>query len=186
MSANIDEPLYLNDTWSYYFHDPINDDWTNSSYMKLMDLSCVDDFWNFHEKIHDNIGKGMFFLMREHIYPCWDDPGNINGGCISIKILKNEMLEFWEKLCASLLTESLLREEHRDKYWNSVNGISTSPKRNFCIVKIWTGNHDLEDLQKFAIPGNYSGEIIYKSNISNISMDNVRVNSKLLTSSAYK
>lgn len=175
-------PLYLNDTWSCYFHDPLNDDWRNESYVKLTDICSADDFWSFQRTLGDNLGKGMFFIMREHIFPCWDDPSNINGGCLSVKILKHEMIEFWEQLIARLLTEALLKPEHRNKFWNQVNGISTSPKRSFCIVKIWIGNTALDNIEMFDLPGNYNGEVIYKTNISNISMDNMRSSNKMATS----
>jgi hypothetical protein len=166
--------LYLNDTWSSYFHDPLNDDWRNESYVKLMDICSAEDYWLFQTSIGNHINNGMFFIMREHIFPCWDDPSNIHGGCISIKILKENMVDFWEKLCAKLLTESLLKLELRSN-WNIVNGISTSPKRHFCIVKIWLGRTDFDNINIFDLPFSYSGEVIYKTNMSNISMENIKL-----------
>lgn len=176
-----DGPLYLNDTWSCYFHDPLDEDWRNESYLKLSDISSAEDYWAYQHLLGDNLGKGMFFIMREHIFPCWDDPSNINGGCLSIKIPKHEMISFWEQLSARLLSERLLRPEHRSKFWNAVNGISTSPKRNFCILKIWVGVPDLQDINFFELPNNYSGEVIYKTNISNISMENMRLSNRSMT-----
>lgn len=166
--------LYLNDTWSTYFHDPLDDDWRNESYVKLIDIASADDYWTFQKLLGDHINNGMFFIMREHVFPCWDDPANINGGCISIKILKDDMVNFWQKLCSKMLTETLLKPDLRSK-WNIVNGISTSPKRHFCIVKIWLGESNYTDLDIFDLPFPYNGEIIYKTNISNISLENIRL-----------
>lgn len=180
MSGSEEGPLYLNDTWSCYFHDPLNDDWRNESYVKLVDIGSAEDYWTFEHFVGENICKGMFFVMREHIFPCWDDASNINGGCLSIKILKGDMVNFWEQLSARLLTETLLKQQYRGKFWNQVNGISTSPKRNFCIVKIWVGDPAMENIDMFELPGNYNGEIIYKTNISNISMENIRLSNRSL------
>ena len=76
----------LNDIWSIYFHDPNDKDWTMKSYHHLSMLSTVDDFWVVHKAMQDKVADGMFFIMREYIFPCWDDPENKEGGCFSIKV----------------------------------------------------------------------------------------------------
>jgi hypothetical protein len=101
----------------------------------------------------------------------WDDPLNLEGGCLSIKVLKENMAEFWEDLCKRLLGENLLKEEYVE-FWNDVNGISTSPKKHFCIIKIWMKNDKLNNKDYFNILPLYYGDIIYKSNRENISNDN--------------
>ena len=177
-----EEVLYLNDTWSCYFHNPMDDDWRNESYIKLTDIGSAEDYWQFQGLVGENIKSGMFFIMREHVFPCWDDPANINGGCLSVKIPKEEMTEFWQKLCAKMLTETLLKDEFKNEKWNMVNGISTSPKHHFCIVKIWIGCSDLADIKAFDLPCDYNGAVIYKTNISNISMENIRLTSTTVAS----
>ena len=171
------DPVFLNDTFSVYFHNPLDEDWRNESYIKLMDIGNAEEYWGFQNKVGDNITKGIFFITREHVFPCWDDPANINGGCLSIKVLKNDMIPFWEKICALFLTEKLLKPEYTSRFWNQVNAISTSPKRHFCIVKIWVGCSELSNPSVFNLPESVSGEIIYKTNLSNISHENVRLNS---------
>lgn len=165
-----DEEIYLNDIWSVYFHDPNDADWTHPSYVNLGNISTVDDFWNHYQSNKENVHKGMFFIMREHIFPCWDDPGNITGGCLSVKVLKDEMHKFWEDLCMKMLGECLLVEDKRDS-WSVINGISTSPKKHFCIIKIWLQNDDFNTKDFFNLFPEYHGDIIYKSNIENISND---------------
>lgn len=157
----------MNDIWSYRFHNPNDENWTLQSYLHLQDVSTVEEFWKVQYAIKDKLKNGMFFVMREHVFPCWDDENNINGGCLSIKVLKENLVEYWNTLCMRLTGETLLKEEHRDK-WTHVNGISTSPKRYFCIVKIWMGSNDFNDKSHFNIPTNYYGDVIYKENIDNI------------------
>lgn len=169
-----ESPVYLNDTWSFYFHDPHNADWRTCSYHKVSDVSTAQDYWAVQDKLGENLCKGMFFLMREHIFPCWDDESNIKGGCMSLKVLKQDLLDFWNELVTMILTENLLYDEHKAGWWNMINGISTSPKKHFCIVKIWLGNTDI-DKQHLRIPSKYHGDIIFKSNMDNINNDKVNV-----------
>ena len=164
----------LNDIWTYHFHDPNNEDWNLTSYLRLHDLSTVQDFWNVHECVKEKLKNGMFFVMREHVFPCWDDPNNVNGGCLSIKVLKENLVGYWEQLCTRLLGETLLDPAECDvaSMWQNINGISTSPKRFFCIVKIWMKTNDLNDKKYFRLPDNFYGDIIYRENVDNIQKNN--------------
>lgn len=160
----------FNDIWTLYFHDPYNEDWTYASYLKLTDMSSVDEFWNVHKMIHEKIHCGMFFIMREYVFPCWDDENNKNGGCISIKVMKQDIDEYWEELCTKLLGETLLKPAHRSM-WNLVNGISSSPKKYFCIIKIWVKSAELGKCEFFDLPKKLYGDILYRSNQENIDND---------------
>ena len=66
--------------------------------------------------------------MKEGIMPTWEDPQNIEGGCISIKLSLNEAVELWNKISVYLVSDS---------FDGKINGISISPKKNFNIIKIW-------------------------------------------------
>jgi len=160
--------VILNDLWSFYFHDPLNNDWNLSSYIKVKDICSVDDFWVVHNTFKKQIHMGMFFVMREHVFPCWDDPYNKDGGCLSIKVLKQELIPFWEELCMRTLGETLVVPEKRSDIWDNINGISTSPKKHFCIIKIWLKSHAYSDKIFFQLPkGNY-GDVLYKPNSDNL------------------
>lgn len=154
-----------------YFHDPNNEDWTLGSYLRLHNISTVEDFWACHNAIKEKLKNGMFFMMREHVFPCWDDEYNINGGCISIKVLKESVVEFWESLCIRVLGENLLDDSHEAE-WDKINGISTSPKRYFCIIKIWLKDNTLNDKKFFKLLNKYYGDVIYRDNMDNIQRNN--------------
>jgi hypothetical protein len=166
----MDDEIFLNDVWNVYFHDPLDIDWTIPSYIRLSNVSSVEQYWENMNCLKPQVHKGIFFIMREHVFPCWDDINNINGGCLSIKILKEHLPEFWEDLTIKLLGECLLKEEKKD-LWDIVNGISTSPKKHFCIIKIWLKNDSLANKEFFNIPQKYYGDILYRSNIENIHND---------------
>ena len=161
------EDHLLNDLWSFYFHDPFNSDWNLNSYIKVYDVGSVEDFWPVHETFLEKISMGMFFITREHIFPCWDDPYNKDGGCISIKVLKADIQPFWATMSFRLLGETLLVDEKRDM-WDHINGLSISPKKHFCIIKVWLRTTELQDVSFYNIPAGYYGEIIYKGNKDSI------------------
>lgn len=161
---------FLNDLWTLYFHDPSDMDWTTKSYKRLTNIASIEEFWEHHLCIIEKVHQGMFFIMREHIFPCWDDPHNIEGGCISIKVLKENMKVFWEDIVIKLLGETLLQNDSA-KHWDMLCGISTSPKKHFCIIKIWLKDATLADKKHFDILPLYYGDIIYKVNRENITND---------------
>lgn len=162
----LDEHL-LNDVWSLYFHDPNNNDWTYNSYERMCNISSIEEFWSIHNVLKTKIHSGMFFLMREYVFPCWDDENNKNGGCLSIKVLKQDLENFWEYTCIRLLGEKLLTEDHKH-LWSNVNGISTSPKKHFCIVKIWLKDNTLSDSSCYQLSNKVHGEVLYRSNMESI------------------
>lgn len=188
ISQKEDDDIYLNDIWVLYFHDPNDSNWNMISYLNLGSINNVQEFWNHHQCLTPHLHQGMFFIMREYVFPSWDDKENINGGCLSIKILKENIQLYWEDLCVKLLGETLINEEYREAYWNTINGISISPKKFFCIVKIWLKDESLwsdiadfhQDILNYNIIKRYmnlmkppdGADILYKSNRDNISNDN--------------
>ena len=163
---------YLNDIWAVYFHDPYDINWNTNSYINIGTINSISDFWNHTACLKDHLHQGMFFIMREYVFPMWDDKENINGGCLSIKVLKENIDTYWQDLSMKLLGETLLKPAHRHK-WDFVNGISTSPKKHFCIIKIWLKDDSLTNKDLFDLLPSY-GDVIYKSNRENITNDNVK------------
>ena len=115
----------------------------------------------------------MFFLMRDGIFPAWDSSQNINGGCLSIKVLKENMAEFWEDLVIKVLGETIVKNDHIAKAWDCINGLSTSPKKNFCIIKIWVKDMKISSKEFLNILPKYHGDIIFKSNLEYITNENI-------------
>jgi len=72
----------------------------------------------------------MFFLMKNDIFPTWEDPKNRMGGCISFKY-DNNILNEWLKILLVSITDDL------SEYNNEINGLSISPKKEFNIIKVW-------------------------------------------------
>ena len=128
----------LKNKWTLWYHSINNKEWTNDSYVKVIELRTLLDY-----KLLENIFRinhlqnGMFFIMKNEIFPTWEDPNNRLGGCISFKYDNNILKEFL-KLLLLCITNNLSTEENI----NEINGLSISPKKEFNIVKIWTKNYD--------------------------------------------
>ena len=79
----------------------------------------------------------MLFLMKDGIAPVWEDPQNRQGGCFSYKIPNKNVYEVWRDLSYVLVGGTISKHE---TFTSCVTGITISPKKNFCIIKIWMKN----------------------------------------------
>lgn len=142
MVEHVDKDEYnykLLDSWVLWAHLPHDTDWTLDSYKFVCEINSVKTAVNLFENLPETIIKNcMLFLMRKGIKPTWEDPKNLNGGSFSFKINNKFVINSWKSLSYVLLGETLTKEE----YSNNISGISVSPKKNFCIVKIWLSNCD--------------------------------------------
>jgi hypothetical protein len=132
------DDTYLDDCWTLYFHDPDDRLWTQSSYKKMGNINTVQDWVNADCVFTDMWNKGMFFVMREHIQPLWEDPNNKMGGCFSYKVNKPDVADVWFKMCCIMLGNRLCKSEDSN-IQDAICGMSISPKRSYCILRIWIG-----------------------------------------------
>jgi hypothetical protein len=134
----------LHGKWHLYYHLPHDKNWGLTSYTVIMDsIDTVEKVVLLNESIHENVVKNcMLFVMREGITPMWEDPRNRNGGCFSYKVINKCVPEVWKNLFYLLCGESLCTDVEHNAH---VNGITISPKKNFCIIKIWLDTSSLQD-----------------------------------------
>ena len=100
------------------------------------------------------------FSLCEKIYNLYDH--NKLGGCWSFKVGKKDVYNAWNELSISLLGENVTKDVTNSV---TINGISISPKKNFCIIKIWnntTKNINTSMLSR-RIPHLYVCDSIYKA-----------------------
>jgi hypothetical protein len=138
------ETPILHGKWDLYFHLPNDKDWKLTSYKIInKDISNVDELITTNEYLSDKIVKYcMLFVMRSGITPMWEDPQNRKGGCFSYKVSNKHVYDIWKILFYSLCGETLCKNIEKSPL---LNGITISPKKNFCIVKIWLLNCSLQD-----------------------------------------
>ena len=155
-SPSDDEDAYLEDIWTVYFHEPSDSDWTFKSYSNIATFSTVQEFRSISLALESRVHLGMFFLMREHIYPCYDDVENLQGGCFTLKVPMADTPRYWHQLCMRVLGETLVSDMSR------INGISVSPKRGFCIVKVWVGGGEELGRSALDLPPGHIGDVLFK------------------------
>jgi hypothetical protein len=154
------EDTFLNDTWRAFFHGPNDPHWNLDSYVSVATVGSVGDYWKLHNTIASTLSDGMYFVMREHVFPCWDDPYNINGGNISMKVAHEDTTDVVIELVRSMLGETLIKPEYADR-WADINGLSVSPKKAFNIVKLWLATDDLAGKDAFHLPRRYASSAMF-------------------------
>lgn len=128
----------LYDKWTLWAHLPHDTNWTFESYIRILTFNTAEEIIMLLETIPEEmITNCMLFIMRDGIKPMWEDPKNKKGGCFSYKINNKNVSSIWKNLSYSLVGESLTEDI---KVRPCINGITISPKKNFCIVKIWLAN----------------------------------------------
>lgn len=136
----------LHDKWTLWAHLPHDTDWTVKSYKKIMTFSTVEEALVLYETLPDKMIKNcMLFLMREGIQPTWEDEKNRGGGCFSYKVGNKNITTTWKQASYLLVGERLTEES---KLCQMINGITISPKKNFCIIKIWLATCEFQNPKK--------------------------------------
>jgi hypothetical protein len=130
----------LNNSWTMWIHYPYDNNWGINSYKKITNFSTLEDSIMLIENINKElIEKSMMFFMKENIKPLWEDSNNINGGFISYKLNIDNVYIYFKKLVYNIICNNIIDNEEVCK---NINGISISPKKHFCIIKIWLGDFD--------------------------------------------
>ena len=130
----------LNVRWNLWAHLPQDSDWTVKSYKLVYSFKTLEDAIAMTETTPDPLIKAcMLFVMREGVSPMWEDPRNRNGGSFSYKVSNKNVCEVWRELNYVLVGDTI---SNNSSFVNCVTGITISPKKNFCIIKIWMTNCD--------------------------------------------
>jgi translation initiation factor 4E len=155
-------PLPLSHKWNIYYHLPNDKSWDIQSYKHIINVSTVEEIISLNENTPENIIKYcMLFIMKDNIAPMWEDSNNKNGGCFSYKIPNKIVVNIWKQMVYALCGGTLMvKKEH----FQFVNGITISPKKNFCIIKIWLENLKLQNPDfVINIPNLSKNGVIFKS-----------------------
>ena len=133
----------LSDTWILWAHLPHDTDWSIKSYIKICSFTTVEETISIINILPPKLVTNcMLFLMRDGIAPTWEDARNRKGGCFSYKISNKDVPQAWKELTYVLVGESMSDNKN---FIPLINGITISPKKNFCIIKIWLDTCKLQD-----------------------------------------
>lgn len=143
MISKNQETHKLNDEWVLWAHLPHDTNWSLDSYKRVYTFTLVEEVITVLERLpSDLVSNCMLFIMRKGINPVWEDPRNRSGGCFSYKVNNKNVYSCWKNLSYILTGESLIE---KPKIQQTVNGITISPKKNFCIIKIWLSTCEYQD-----------------------------------------
>ena len=133
----------LSHTWNFYLHLHDTREWDLASYKNIMRFNSVESTILLNDEIHyDLIKKSMMFLMKENIKPMWEDDHNKEGGCFSFKVINKDIEQVWKHVYFSVIGGSITKKK---KDYEKINGITLSPKKKFCILKVWMKDCTLKD-----------------------------------------
>lgn len=142
-SSHHSSPHSLSDTWILWAHLPHDTDWSIKSYTKIFEFNTLEQAVTITEMLPPKlIINCMLFLMRKGINPIWEDERNRNGGCFSYKIINKDVPGAWKQMSYLLVGETM---SDNINILSHINGITISPKKNFCIMKVWVANCLFQD-----------------------------------------
>jgi len=129
------DDFILETPWILWNHRIDDNSWKNSSYKNIYEINNLYDYKYFEEILNvQDLQNTMLFLMREDIFPTWEDPDNRDGCCASFKIPLKNIKNIWLDIMSDIICENI----HTNLKDNDIiNGISIAPKKEFNIVKIW-------------------------------------------------
>jgi len=141
----------LRDSWSLYYHLPDDSRWDIGSYTCLMSgIDHPEKLISINEVIPDVIVKNaMLFVMRAGIQPMWEDERNRHGGYLSFKVLNKCVHQVWKTMFYAVCGETLFVRPENNVF---INGLSISPKKTFCIIKVWLSNGKVKDAALTSVP----------------------------------
>ena len=130
----------LANKWSLYIHLQNTEDWSFESYHNILEITNVSDAVSIIQELNfELIKKTIIFIMKDNIKPMWEDESNKKGGGFSFKIHNKNVEYVWKRLFYALVGGTITTNK---KVYENITGISLSPKKSFCIIKIWMRNCD--------------------------------------------
>ena len=133
----------LNSGWTLWAHLPHDIDWSIKSYKKINKVNSIEEIVVLINTLPEKMVKNcMLFFMREDIKPMWEDEKNKDCGSFSYKVSNKNIEKTWRNLTYALVGENLAKTLEIQK---KINGITISPKKNFCVIKIWLAGCEIQN-----------------------------------------
>jgi hypothetical protein len=131
----------LPNKWWLWYHDPNDSDYSLKGYIRIAEVTSVDEFWTLVDTIQKEAWlSGMFFFMKDGYRPLWDAPENDKGGAWSKKVDASDTYDVFIDCMVHCIANSFLKN-HKE----TLVGVTLSPKGQFHIIKIWNASSALSD-----------------------------------------
>jgi len=172
----------LDNNYTLWMHMLYDNDWSINSYKKIYTFNTIEKAACLIENLNSEIiEKTMIFLMKNDIKPIWEVEENKRGGCFSYKITTCYIYELWKKMSYMLIGNSMIDD---DVIVKNINGISISPKKNYCIFKIWINDvanfkeSSIYDFINYSIENFNKEELLIQNKEQNKEEENSNSNSE--------
>lgn len=134
--------------WSFYIHLQNSTNWDLDSYYKINDSNDLMTLLKTNEHIgSEMLKKSLIFVMKNNINPIWEDELNKKGGSFSFKIHNRDIERVWKHFFYRMIGNTLFENED---IMENVNGLSVSPKKTTCILKVWIKTCDIKNPSIFS------------------------------------
>jgi hypothetical protein len=151
--------------WTLYFHAPDDRSWAPDSYKKVHTVAAWEDLGAVLRELGTaRLTNGMVFAMRGATSPLWEHHSNIRGGCYCLKVSRRSAVEVYTRYLAAAATGCATT----DPTTNPVVGVTISPKKGFCIIKVWNmdGRAHKDPAEIVALHEEINtAEILYRQNL---------------------
>ena len=128
--------MELNDKWIIWSHGSNDSNWENDSYKKIFEINNLFDLKIMNDIINDDYFiNNMIFIMKDGIFPTWENEYN-NDGCSGSFKITNSVI--WIYMVNELSTLNIFKDLSKI---DEINGLSISSKKKFYILKIWFKNN---------------------------------------------
>ncbi|KAK5083807.1 hypothetical protein LTR05_006313 [Lithohypha guttulata] len=120
---------------------------STTSHAPTLLSDTVPDIAAFY-KIYNNFpfsslaAKDGVHFFRAGVKPLWEDEENLEGGCWTVKVRKEDgrSLRTWEELCLMVLGGELQSVVAKER--DHILGMSYSPRLYYAHISIWTKQGD--------------------------------------------
>ncbi len=120
-------------SWTLYFHEPEDKSWTPDSYKRIQGVNCWEALGALLREMGPHrLTNGMMFAMRGETSPLWENKANIRGGSYCLKVSRKVAGEVYQKYLAAAACGIASTDPQ-----NAIVGVTMSPKKGFCIIKLW-------------------------------------------------
>jgi hypothetical protein len=123
-------------SWTIYFHEPEDKSWAIDSYKRVACMNTWEGLGTvLREMGTQRIINGMMFAMRGDTLPLWENKANIRGGSYCLKVSRRSAADIYERYLAAAGLGGAACDPS-----NAIVGVTMSPKKGFCIIKLWNAN----------------------------------------------
>lgn len=123
--------------WTLYFHESDDPSWGADSYKKIHAAGTWEGMGTLLRELGPTrIMGGVLKIMRGDTSPLWENKVNIRGGAYCLKIPRRTATEVFTRYVAAAAADCATINPAE----NHIVGVTISPKRGFCIIKLWNTN----------------------------------------------